>query len=604
MTKNKKISFAGRIFFLLKKIWRFDKPRIFFDIIDQISGNAEGYIFNILYPLYIYSAAQNDNDFFVIVKYVAAALTAYFALKIYGRWHDHYYTPQSDIKIMESVNKEIFVKSTQMDIANYENPDFYEKFNRTINNVNEKFLSFKDNLLGCIFSLIYVLLTAAIMTSIDTFVVIFIFTPIVLYIIIGAKQSNMRYEYNMLQMNENRRKDYVKNAFYSKESAKEIKLTKISNILLNYFEKAFDNSISNVKKFGCKTGLNKAVFALLGRYLIHISALVYITYKAVVVKTINIGEFYFLLFSIVTLSHVFTNTIQNILKINEDSLYINDYIDFLTQKPSVVSLENIKNIDMQNMIIEFKNVSFKYPGSEIYVLKNINLKIKMREKTAFVGYNGAGKTTIIKLILRLYDVTDGEILLCGINIKNFEVDFYRRLFGAVFQDFQIYALSVEDNIKLGSDYTLDKVSKAAKKAGILEKIKTYSNGLQSVMTKEFDSGGIVLSGGEEQKLVIARNFCHGRKVAIFDEPSSFLDPYAEKMLLEQMIAGCEDKITIFISHRLSSATLADQIFLIAGGCLIEQGNHEQLMKNNGKYKEIFSVQAKNYIESGEAEILI
>ena len=603
MTKNKKTSFIGRILFLLVKIWRFDRPRLFFDIADQIAGNAGGYIFQIVYPLYIYAAAKQDNGFPVIVKYITIALSVYFALKIYSGLYNQYYKPRSDIKIMEGVNEEIFVKSTQMDMANYENPDFYEKFNRTTSNVNEKFLPFKDNLLDCIFSLIYVLLTAAVMTAIDTFVVIFVFAPIILYIIAGTKINNIRYEYNMLQKNENRRKSYVKNAFYSKEFSKEIRLTHISNVLLDYFKKSFDNSISNVKKFGRKTGRSKAVFALLGRYLIHISALVYITYKAAVAKTINVGEFYFLLFSIVTLSWSFTGTIQNILKINDDSLYINDYIDFLTQKPSVVSLEGIKDADLKNMSIEFKNVSFKYPGSDIYVLNDISFSIKMNEKTAFVGYNGAGKTTIIKLILRLYDVTKGEILFGGINIKNFDVDYYRQLFGVVFQDFQIYALSVADNITLGSAYTLDEVAKAAKKAGILGKIETYENGMQSPMTKEFDNGGIVLSGGEEQKLVIARNFCHDRKVAVFDEPSSFLDPYAEKMLLEQMTADCDDKITIFISHRLSSATLADRIFLIADGCLTEQGSHGQLMKNGGKYSEIFNVQAKNYIDPGEGDML-
>ena len=478
MTKNKKTSFLKRIFFLFGKIWRFDKPRIFFDVLSQIAGNAEGYIFQIAYPLYIFSAAQGGNDFSVILKYVSFALAAYFALKIYGRWHGHYYAPHSDIKIMESVNKEIFEKSAQMDIANYENPDFYEKFNRAINNVNEKFLSFKDNILNCVFSLIYVLLTITIMTAIDAFVAIFVFAPIAFYIVVGAKINNMRYEYSMLQMDENRRKAYVNNAFYSKEFGKEIRLTKISNVLLGYFKKAFDNSISNVEKFGRKTARNKAVFALLGRYLIHISALVYITYKAVVAKSITVGEFYFLLFSIVTLSWSFTGTIQNILKINEDSLYINDYIDFLTQKPSIVSLGNIKDIDMKNMAIEFRNVSFKYPNSDIYVLSGISLEIKMNEKTAFVGYNGAGKTTIIKLILRLYDVSDGEILLNGINIKNFDIDFYRQLFGVVFQDFQIYALSAADNIALGSDYAPEKIEKAAIKAGSI-----LANNLQSAMTK-------------------------------------------------------------------------------------------------------------------------
>ena len=153
---------------------------------------------------------------------------------------------------------------------------------------------------------------------------------------------------------------------------------------------------------------------------------------------------------------------------------------------------------------------------------------------------------------------------------------------------------LEVALTLGSDYAPEKIAKAAKKAGSI-----LANNLQSMMTKEFDNDGIVLSGGEEQKLAIARNFCHDRKVAIFDEPSSFLDPYAEKMLLERMTADCKDKMTIFISHRLSSATLADQIFLIADGRLIESGNHGQLMENGGKYKEIFTVQAKNYIEEAD-----
>ena len=596
MTTNKKTGFVRRIFFLFGKIRRFDNLRIFFDILNEIAGHAKGYIFHVVYPLYIYAQTEKDSDFSVIVTYISIVLGVYLLLNIYSRWYDEYYRLKSDIKIMEGVNREIFSKSAQMDIANYENPEFYEKLNRTINNVNERFLSFKDSFFGCIFSLLYVLLTATIMTTIDAFVVIFVFVPIIVYIVVGAKINNIKYDYNMLQQKEERRKSYVKNAFYKKEFSKEIRLTSISKVLLGYFKKAHENSLANAKKFGYKTGRNKAVFNLLGRYTIHISALVYITYKAAVAKSIDVGEFYFLLFSIVTLSWVFTGTIQNVLKINEDSLYINDYIDFLGQDSSV-SLGNIKEIDKNSLHIEFKNVSFKYPGSDIYVLKNIDIEIKEGEKTAFVGYNGAGKTTIIKLMLRLYDPTEGEILLNGIDIKNFDVDFYRRLFGVVFQDFQVYALSVLDNITMGDDYAPDDAVKAAKKAGILEKINTYQSGIESVMTKEFDNDGIVLSGGEEQKLAIARNFCHDRKVAIFDEPSSFLDPYAEKMLLKQMTENQKDKIVVFISHRLSSATLADQIFLIDEGHVIERGSHEQLMKSGGRYKEIFDIQAKNYIDS-------
>jgi ATP-binding cassette subfamily B protein len=265
--------------------------------------------------------------------------------------------------------------------------------------------------------------------------------------------------------------------------------------------------------------------------------------------------------------------------------------------PAVDKNENGMKAEFDN-ILELNNISFKYYGQEKDTLKNISLSVRPKERIALVGHNGAGKSTLVKLLMRLYDPTEGKILLNNRDIKDYNLESYRDLFGVVFQDFKVFSMRVKDNVLLreNSDEDNSAINEALKNSGVYDKIMSLSKGTDTVLTKEFAEDGAVLSGGEYQKVSIARIFAKECSIAILDEPSSALDPIAEYEMYENMMKACNDCAVIFISHRLSSAVLADKIYMLENGEIIEQGSHRELLNSNGYYAELFNLQASRYIQ--------
>ncbi|MNC25418.1 Lipid A export ATP-binding/permease protein MsbA [compost metagenome] len=234
-------------------------------------------------------------------------------------------------------------------------------------------------------------------------------------------------------------------------------------------------------------------------------------------------------------------------------------------------------------------------------LQHINIEIRQGEKICIVGHNGSGKTTLVKLILRLYDATEGEVMLNQINIKQYNVKEYRALFGTVLQDYQIFSFNVAENVLMHEADGEEERALAAqslRKVGLLDKVERMPQGLNTVLTKEFDENGVIMSGGEYQKISISRVIAKPCRIVIMDEPSSALDPIAEHELFQMMTKAAEHKTVIFISHRLSSTVSADKIIVMEKGSIVEEGTHQQLMKQNGKYAEMYKMQAENYTGGG------
>lgn len=313
-------------------------------------------------------------------------------------------------------------------------------------------------------------------------------------------------------------------------------------------------------------------------------------------KKITVGDFSMCITSASELYQGMIGVVRGCQDIAKRCVYAHQFIKLLEYP---VALEKgDKKVTGEKHVIEFSHVSFKYPRSEQYVLKDINLKITSGEHLSVVGLNGAGKTTFIKLLCRLYDVTEGEILIDGVNIKEYSEEEYRKLFAVVFQDFQLFAFSLKDNIALGDTTKEAEVERVLALSGFYEDAQKLPQGLDTMLYKSFDEKGTELSGGQQQKTAIARALYKNAPIVILDEPTAALDPVAEYDIYRSFDTLVGGKTAIYISHRLSSCKFCDKIAVFAENTIKEYGTHDQLVdKKNGIYAELFAAQAQYYVEA-------
>ena len=325
----------------------------------------------------------------------------------------------------------------------------------------------------------------------------------------------------------------------------------------------------------------------------------YLVY-AFVIGQIGIDDFTMYLVAIVSLATAMNNLATDLSSYVGFNQYVTDLYKFLDR--DLIHNENNQPIPQDYTYeIEFKNVSFKYPNTDKYILKDFNLKIRKGEKIAIVGINGAGKTTLVKLLTRLYDLEEGEILLNGININQFDKQEYYRLFSVVFQEFKMFAMSVKENIALDfENIDEDKVSDSLIKVNLSDKVQSLPKGLDTSILKIMDPQGVEFSGGENQKFAIARALYKDAPVVILDEPTASLDALAEQEIYEEFNELIKDKTAIFISHRLASTKFCDRIVLINNSSIEECGTHDELLRNKKYYYEMFMMQAKYYNSKGES----
>ena len=313
----------------------------------------------------------------------------------------------------------------------------------------------------------------------------------------------------------------------------------------------------------------------------------------VILRKISIGTFSQMIAAISTFTSSITNIVYSVQNIIKRSAYANEFIKFMDYPP-VMQKGDIVPATTEP-IIEFKAVSFTYPGTQVKVLDCISITIRSGEHLSIVGLNGAGKTTFVKILCRLYDVDEGEILLDGVNIKDYSYDEYMKLFSVVFQDFKLLAFSIKENILLDQEATEEEIRNISSLAGIEEKVASLEKGIDTIIFKSFDKDGIELSGGEQQKIAIARAFYKNSPIVILDEPTAALDPIAEYEIYRQFDKLVGGKTAIYISHRLSSCKFCDRIAVFADAKIKEYGTHDELVqKDGGIYAEMFTAQAQYY----------
>lgn len=396
----------------------------------------------------------------------------------------------------------------------------------------------------------------------------------------------------------NRKGDYIYDIMYNFAYGKDIRIYNLSQWIANKFQRFKAEEVKihkDIKYKYFKVALVEIFLHLIRESIVYI----YLIYM-VLNGNLSIGNFVMYSAVIAGFATWMQNILDDIAFINTQSLYIDDYRDFLDQDLEIEKSNYVNIPKDNNYEIEFKNVSFKYPNSERYILKNLSLKINKGQRLAIVGINGAGKTTFVKLITRLYEPTEGEILLNGVNITKFDRDEYYKLFSAVFQEIKMFAFSIAENISFKEKDKIDRerVMESINKAGMVEKINSLENGIDTSLLKILDSTGIEFSGGQNQKLALARGLYKDGPIVILDEPTAALDPIAEYNIYKSFNNMIGDKTALFISHRLASTRFCDVIAYFEDGEIQEYGTHEELLMKNGKYAEMFNVQASYYKEEG------
>lgn len=390
---------------------------------------------------------------------------------------------------------------------------------------------------------------------------------------------------------------YLNRCFSLSDYALELRTTKIYNLLINKRRQVSSEINKLTGQYGIKISFTRFINDLFRNRIPYSTVLLYALYCATISNEIDVSEISVMLLGLVNLSDTINMVTNKIMDLLDNSRYVDYYNDFLKIKSNINSLKSKTEFSRFNNKIEIKSLSFKYSNSDNYALKDINMNIKKGDKIVILGLNGSGKSTFLKLLLRMYDPEYGSISIDGTNIKKLNIENYRRYFSTLFQDFKLFRnLSISENVlcKYVTNDDMANLNSSITFSGLNEKFSDSNSLLNLKLSKELDKDGISFSGGELQKLAISRTYARNADIVIFDEPTAAIDPISENELLEKIFNLPNDKTVILIIHRLSFAKYADNIFVFNHGEIIEEGNHEQLMNLKGAYANMYNKQSLNY----------
>ncbi len=490
------------------------------------------------------------------------------------------------------LQKMLYKKARDIDLSNYDNPEYYADFILAVENSTDSIKHLIRSVKGYIGELVTFLIIGSLVFTIDRGALIIIIIPSLISVPFAKYTGKLMNERRTQNTEAHREGDYFARVFYMQEYAGEIRTNGLYDILRKKFLKSARNILKITAKYRKKMDLMFFIQDFFVESLGSVLCLtLYLGYKTLYLKEMTPGDFVATFNGAVQLGNsIVYLLVYGLRYFSERAEVVEKIRSFLSLKNKITDGEHTAECGTPEAIT-LNNVYFKYDGNENNTLSNINMEIKPYEKVALVGYNGAGKTTLTNLLLRLYDSCDGSIKIGARDIREETISSHRDRFAAVFQDFKIFSATVGENVALSSEYDEERVYEALRCAGF---DKELPQGLNTIVLKEFDDEGLMLSGGEQQKLAIARAFYKACPYIILDEPSANLDPISEYELNRAVINNAKDKTVIFISHRLSTTKNADRIFMLENGKLIESGTHNELMDLNGKYAQMFNLQAEKY----------
>jgi ATP-binding cassette subfamily B protein len=494
-----------------------------------------------------------------------------------------------------SINQRIIRKALDLDLAHFENAEYYDRLENARREADWRSLQIVDGGFYLVQNLITLLSYSLLLMRFSPLLALILFAATIPAFVAQNRLSELHFRVLSWRAPESRRLSYLEYLLTNVDAVKEIKLFKLGEPLLSRYSTLFSKFLQEDQAIARKRSLNSLGWGLLSTLSFYLSY-AWIVWRAVA-GSITLGDMTLYLQVFRGSQGMFQGILGGINQLYENGLFMSNLFAFLSLEPQMLRPQQpVPTPRPIRQGVEFRGVSFKYPGQKDWALHDVNLVIHPGEKVALVGLNGAGKTTLIKLLTRLYDPSEGEILLDGVDLRQYDPLDLRQRIGVIFQDFVRYHLTARENIGLGQIEAMEdmvRVEEAAAKSGADEVIKLLGEGYETTLGRWF-SKGRDLSGGQWQKVALARAFMRDCDLLVLDEPTAALDAENEMRVFQQFRELIADKMAVLISHRFSTVRMADRIFVIENGHISEQGSHQELLALGGTYARLFNLQAESY----------
>lgn len=597
--------FFSRLFYIFGIVWD-TRPWILFvmvfmaifnGVMPIVSAYVGAELLNSLADAYNAFTRAGENLFSSVTLWLVLSFVITFVNAIAGRINGIVTNIAGEL-VVNNVNVKIMEKAKNVDIASFDRPDFYEKLENASREAGHRPIQILNSNFTIVSTLISIVSFIAVLWAVSPFAPIIITVLSIPSAVINFTYRRKNFMYMRHRSKDRRQMSYYSSLLTDKDMAKELRIFGLSDTFIGRYKKVFSGYFAGLKKLFVNEGMLHILITLVNT-AVNCGLFLFIA-SGVCNGKYQVGDYSLFTGALMSISGGIATFITTTASVYEGTLFIDNMISFMNEKVTVVPsiAAPVKVAHGTGHRIELRNVSFRYPNASYDVIKNMNLVIEPGDTVVLVGLNGAGKTTLIKLLTRLYDPTEGTVLLDGRDIREYDTEDLYRIYGIIFQDFGKYAVNVSENIAFGQiDRETDQelIERAAEQSSADAFIDGLPHGYDTPLMRYFERDGVELSIGQWQKLSIARAFYRESDIVILDEPTASLDAIAEQEIYNQFDSLRHDKTTIFVSHRLSSATVANKIVVLENGRIIEQGNHSELMALGGHYYELFSTQAKRYI---------
>ncbi len=591
-------------FYALGLLWRICPSLAVHQGVMRFLGYFEWLFYSAFFMRHVINSMENGDGFSKIFIYIVVVVCVYGGMVFYENIFSGAILPVDQAIVNKGLYRKLFKKSRNVELSCFEDSDFYDKYTLAMEKADTRIISTTEALFKTFFGAIASICAFVFMYQVDKISVLFIIFPVIGNFVFNRRISRIDYQRNQDMAPHNRRIAYINRVMYLPDYAKEMRLTGVFRLMRHQYKDAIAGVSDVTKKYTKRAMILHWLYVMFTFTFIFEGLLIYGAYRTVVSHTMSLAQLSVITSMMVSTTWILIGFTEALTELFKNGLFVEYLRRFMEYKERIP--EDYAGDDPGTEIksIEFRDVSFAYKDKE--VISHLSMEFRGGKTYALVGHNGAGKTTIIKLLLRFYDPTSGQILLNGRDIREYDLRKYRNLFATAFQDHRMFSMTVAENVIMGEPIPPkeqeSRVTEALKLAGAYDKVMSLPKGINTILTHEFDDKGAVLSGGEFQKIVVARAFVKECPFKVFDEPSSALDPIAEGTLFDNIYRTCEKNTLVFISHRLSSVQSADWVYLLSDGTVKEAGTHDMLMKQHGIYADMYEKQAKNYLAvSGDGD---